>query len=82
MSRIPCARSRSRARSGSESVQCSTCSRTSPTLRVFHAFVLRKGMVLIEAVNDRAATKDEILHSGTTVASLFFKNVFGVSTLR
>ncbi|EIW54674.1 high affinity methionine permease [Trametes versicolor FP-101664 SS1] len=25
-----------------------------------------------------AATKDEILHSGTTVASLFFKNVFGV----
>lgn len=29
-------------------------------------------------MNDRAATKDEILHSGTTVASLFFKNVFGV----
>ncbi|KAL1948698.1 hypothetical protein VTO73DRAFT_10504 [Trametes versicolor] len=25
-----------------------------------------------------AATKDQILHSGTTVASLFFKNVFGV----
>lgn len=31
----------------------------------------------VTELNHRAASKEEIANSGTTVASIFFKNVFG-----
>ena len=71
---------RSPLRSLLASAPCCTSSRTSPISRecCFLA-AKRSGMKTVLRYNPRAATKEEIMGSGVTVASLFFRKIFGVN---